>query len=788
LPIIEVIRRASRIGYEREPLVVEQKLRGGLEIAGLPVERHLPYLANLLGVNIGVALDNVDPETIGIRTRETLQQILREQCRMSPVVMLIEDLHWIDSASMAYLHWMAEAEEPMPLLVLCAYRPEIQPPWRDRLNATELTLTTLSRVGAIELLNHRLGVQHLPETVADTVVDRAEGNPLFIEELANYLSESGIMPAIDGALSQRNLAANAGVPSNLESLLMQRVDRLDAGPREVLKAASVIGGLFTLSLIGSVIAANTAVSSSLNELVRHDLLVTVSATDNTRYRIKHALIGDALRNSLLSGEREALHLATAKAIERAYAGNESEAADALAHHYNHTSHVEKRMHYLYLAGQKSLQVHSIQEAHERFREALDLLEVNPNAVDRVFTIDLILANSRAYYLLGDYARMIPLTERYLPIVEEMGDKSRLSHCLSELGHARLGHVHMDIARPEIAMAYLDRALALAREINDEGAVGHASMVLAAYHVFWQPPSPEARETVFRLAEQAFEIGKRIDDNWLTAEALAIHAYSALINGKPGEGRKQVQRLLELSRTDENPYARQLGLFNLALIDNYNNAPEEAIQKIDETLRIGLSPLYRSLANACKGAALAMAGQSGAAYELLQKTRQEAVDKDQLFVFIAMDYNYGVAQILNGDIAKGVRWIEKSMRWFSGLGLTPFITTIGHLTLGEVYLSMVLGDEKPSLQIVLKNLGFILRTMPFATAKARHHLEEAERGSRMNDAPGLLAWSLMDLGLLAQAKKHPAEARTYLEEAIQVAETVDAFATAEKSKAALEGLV
>jgi len=782
LPIIEVIRRAYRIGYDRSPQVIEQKLRGGLEIAGLPVNRHLPYLANLLGINVGTSLENIDPETVGIRTRETLQLILREQCRMSSVVMLIEDLHWIDSASMAYLQWMAEVEEPLPLLVLCTYRPEFQPPWRDRANVTELALSALSRAGAEELLKHRLSIDRLPESVAEHLVDRAEGNPLFLEELANYLTESDRMQAADGGVSQRDEAASASLPNNLENLLMQRVDRLDAGPREVLKVASVIGGLFTQALVGSIIVAHAAVGPSLDELVRQDVLVAVTASDDTRYRIKHALIGDALHNSLLSGEREALHLATAKAIEHAYAGHESEAAETLVHQYSYTSRVEKRVHYLYLAGQKSLRVFAIQEAHQRFRQALDLLETNPGAADQVFTVDLILANSRAYYLLGDYAQMIPLMERYLPVVEELGDKGRLSHCLSELGHA-----HMDTARTATAKTLLDRALTLGHEINDEGAVGHASMVLAAYHVFWQPPSTNRRETVNRLAEQAFEIGKRIGDNWLTAEALFEHAAHASTNGNPREGRKQAQRLLELGRADDNPYARQLGVFTLAILDAYNNAPEEAIQKSDETLRIGLSPLFRSYANAVKGAALVLAGQPEEAFDLFQRIRQEAVDKDQFFVFMLADYSYGVAHVLKGDIAKGVRWIEESIQRFEKLECTPYFIILGHLTLGEVFFTMAYGGDKPPFAVVLKNLGFLLRTMPFATSKSRRHLEIVEQSSRKYEIPSLLAWALMDLGLLAQAKKRTAEARTYLEEAYEIADSVDAFAIAEKSKAVLKDL-
>jgi len=742
----------------------------------------LPYLANLLGAKVGTTLDKVDPEVVGIRTRESLQDVLIEWCRISPVVLFIDDLHWIDSASETLLLRFAERNESTPLLLICAYRPEYKPPWTGRSNATELAVGTLSRGSSIDLAKHRLGVDAVPAELAELLADKCEGNPLFAEEMANYLVESGRVQIADGRVIFRSDDTDGGLPGTLEGILMQRIDRLADGPRRTLRVASVVGRRFPPDLVRDIADSNGNAADELKELEHQELVYPESAQPGSQYQIKHALIRDAVYGSLLSGEREALHLAVAEAIERAYPNNLDDLADTLAHHYSRTDRVDKTVRYLYLAGQKSQRIYSIDDADRRLRQALDLLAANPGIASDTFTIDVVLALARILWLQGDMGATVRMIEPYLAVAEALGDKARLSRCLQEFGHAL---VHA--GRPHIAEPALERALTLAEEVGDEAAVAGALAILTGYSAIYKSQDPAERQRARSFGERAVDIGQRVGDSVIVVVGLTYLFSVVVIGGNPREARDHVQRLLAFSRDQDDPVARHNALLALAIIDLFQGAPDAAFEKVDQALALNLAPLQRDFLLAVKAAALVTKRRSHEAEELIGALRQRSIRQECLTVMAQLGPVPGAAQILNGEFARGLRTIEDHCRWLEEVGFAPIYAASARLALGEVYLQMVLGQEKPPLSVLLRNLGFILLNIPFAAAKARHHLELTARIAEDEGSTAIHAWALMDLGLLAKAKKRSGEARRYLEQAHQLAHSVDAYETAEKSKAALDEL-
>jgi tetratricopeptide (TPR) repeat protein len=160
--------------------------------------------------------------------------------------------------------------------------------------------------------------------------------------------------------------------------------------------------------------------------------------------------------------------------------------------------------------------------------------------------------------------------------------------------------------------------------------------------------------------------------------------------------------------------------------------------------------------------------------------------DFLTLLLGTDIPYGAALVLAGQMAAGIRWIEASIQRFAAWGNATQPAT-GHMILGEIYLQMALGKKEPPLRVILRNLGFVLRTLPLASYKARRHLEEAVRRARHVGMPGILARSLLDLGLLYAAKKRWEEARTSLEQALQLAESLASSALREKIQQTLASL-
>lgn len=782
LPFIQVIRSIFRLSDHGNPLETAKRLRVGLEILDLKPEKHLPYLANLLGQDTEGALHDQSPDLIGARTRQTLQVVLLERCRLSPIVLSIDDLHWIDVASENFLLWITQAEEEIPLLMLCAYRPEYGPPWSGRDNVTGLILRPLSCSSTIDLLKYRIGAEDIQKDLTDFLVDKSEGNPLFAEEMVSYLLETGrVKRGESGGLYKSEDEADLGIglPGTLANLLMERFDRVEGDSKELMKVASVVGRRFSSDVAGEVCGFSENLSEHLEKLERKDLIFTEREDGSIRYCIKHALIQDAVYNSLLTEERERLHAAVGATIERIYADRVSEVADVLAHHYSRTPQNEKTIRFLALAGERSLRVYSIDDAYDRLRQAIDLVETHPGLVDNEFIAEMVLNLARIYYFRCDFASIFRTVEHYLPIVEATGNKRLLSRFLFELGYS-----HMVGARAEVGKPLLERSLALGRETGDEKAINHAVMGLIFHHVFWEELGPAQRKTVQSLEQELIKTAKPAGDYWPLFKGLFGLAMHVLLCGNPSEARRLAQRLMEYSREMNDHRPKALGLVAQAMIDALSGNTDDAVEKADEARRLAMTPFDHANADAIMGVALTMAGRAAAARDLLKDVRQRLISGELLIVVTVMDLQYGVAQVMSGELGKGVEFIKETMQRFAKWGFRHG-HGLGHLTLGNVYLNIALMEEKPAFGVIIRNIVFLLRTVPFAAAKAQYHLEEAESFFRSVDAPALRASALMSLGLLAKAKKRYEEARAYLEEAFQSSDVVDGRVLCEKIDAVLE---
>ena len=273
--------------------------------------------------------------------------------------MVIEDLHWIDSASEELLGKIVDSEAKLRLLLLTTRRPEYSPPWLERSVVTKLLLEALPIGDIRRLIRGCLGAETLPEAFAWQVAEKSEGNPLFAEEIVSFLSERGLVRTTTGKLDFDATVLAMALPATLQSLLIARVDRLAPSDRALLQAASVIGRQFEPQLL-AVVVGNANIYARLTAMQALDLVRRESKSGD--YSFKHALVRDALYQSLLSEARTALHLKIAEEVERRSGNRLAEVAEVLAHHYCQTDRAEKAFAYLSMAGAKSLGVYSLDEA------------------------------------------------------------------------------------------------------------------------------------------------------------------------------------------------------------------------------------------------------------------------------------------------------------------------------------------------------------------------------------------------------------------------------------------
>ncbi len=423
LPFIEVMRGAFRLSAGEAVEDVRRKLETGLTALGLYSVRNLGLLLHLLGLKTpNDSLSGLDGVLIGLRTRELLYQLLEARCRLSPVILIIEDLHWIDSVSEEVLGKLVESDVKQQLLLLTTRRPEYVPPWLDRMAVTKLLLEPLPAGDLRRLIQFRLGVEALPEALGRQMTEKVEGNPLFAEEIVSFLTERGVVRATAGKLDFDSSAVATALPRRVQSLLSARVDRLVSQDRALLQAASVIGRRFDPQLL-AVAVGSKDIREQLATMRALDLVYSENSSDC--YAFKHALVRDALYQSLLTEHRQGLHAKIAEEIERRSGNRLAEVAEVLAHHYSQTNMADKAFAYLSMSVSKSLNVYSIDEATLRSAAALTLLDKDPTCASDDEVAEFLVPYTLLLNLSTKWKAMIEVLNRYLPRLDHLGDDPRV---------------------------------------------------------------------------------------------------------------------------------------------------------------------------------------------------------------------------------------------------------------------------------------------------------------------------------------------------------------------------
>ena len=425
LPFIEVLRSAYRIRHEDEPADIAKRLEAGLQAAGLHSTENLGLLLNLLGLRPpDGSLERLDGVLIGLRTRDLLPALLQAQCRAGRVILHIEDIHWIDTASEELLRKLVDSGAQANLLIILARRPEYAPDWLDGPEVSTLALKPLTAEDIRQIVRARLGIEAPPEALIQRVAERAGGNPLFGEELLSFLVQQGALRVAFGRADFDASLGESDLPASMQTLMTARMDRLLPDDRAVLQAAAVIGRRFDPGLLATVAGE---VGPALQRLQEQD--VVHREANSSDYVFKHVLLRDTVYQGLLSDHQAVLHLAIGTALEARSADRISESAEALAYHYGRSNRADLAFKYSALAGAKSLGVYSLDAAAQYFAAALALHDRDPScAGDAAFAA--CVANYAQCLNISLQARpLIDLAAKVLPVLARLGDSRSHIHFL-----------------------------------------------------------------------------------------------------------------------------------------------------------------------------------------------------------------------------------------------------------------------------------------------------------------------------------------------------------------------
>jgi class 3 adenylate cyclase/tetratricopeptide (TPR) repeat protein len=478
LPLGDLLRAYFRIDRTDDVRTIRAKVTGTLLTLDEGLKDAIPpilWLLDALGEDS--LLLTLDPTDRRLRTLAAARTVLLRESRVQPLLLVCEDLHWIDSETQAFLDRLIESLPAAPILLAVNYRPEYQHGWGSKTYYRQLRIDPLLPESAESLLDALLGGDPGLTPLKRLLIDRTEGNPLFLEESVRALVEGGVLAGSRGAYHVARSLDAVSVPPTVQAILAARIDRLAAGDKRLLQAAAVVGKDVPFGLLLAIAGLDEeGLRQGLGRLQGAEFLYEARLFPDLEYTFKHALTHEVAYGSLLGERRRALHGALVDAIERLHADRLDQHVEQLAHHALRGQRYDKAARYLRQAGDRAAAHSANREAVAFFEQAIPVLRELPD------TAETAAEAADVHLGLGTMVTAIkgtgaPEAEashlRARELAERLGDPIRLYQALWGLWYVNLGRGRYVAAR-ELG----EQLLAIAERENDTGRL------LEAHHSLW----------------------------------------------------------------------------------------------------------------------------------------------------------------------------------------------------------------------------------------------------------------------------------------------------------------
>jgi class 3 adenylate cyclase/tetratricopeptide (TPR) repeat protein len=459
LPVIELLRSYFGVEQADDPRKIRERVTGKL----LALDRQLePCVIPILWL-LDVPVDDegwsrLDPPTRRQRILDAVKGLLLREAQVQPLMVLFEDLHWIDSETQALVDSLVESLPTARLLLLANYRPEYSHGWGSKSYYRQIQIDPLAPQSAEALLDALLGNDATLVALRRLVIERTEGNPFFMEETVRSLLETGCLAGERGAYRLTRVVESFQVPATAQAMLAARIDRLDANDKRLLQAAAVIGTDVPLELLRAVVEEpEDLLRRGLAQLQATEFLYETRLFPDLEYTFRHALTHEVTYSGLLQERRKVLHAKVVGAIERAYADRLAEHAEALARHALGGEVWDKAVDYLRQAGAKAHARGAFQEALDQFEQALEAVQRLPTtAANLRRAIDVRLDFHLPLFVLGEVPRLIQLHREAEQLARQLDDPGRLGRVSYRMGayswmNAQYAHT-IEYAREALHMA------------------------------------------------------------------------------------------------------------------------------------------------------------------------------------------------------------------------------------------------------------------------------------------------------------------------------------------------
>jgi class 3 adenylate cyclase/tetratricopeptide (TPR) repeat protein len=475
LPVIDCLKAYFKIQARDDHRDIREKVTGKLLTLDETLKPALPTFLALLDVPVDdPEWQALDPPQRRQRTLEAVKRLLLRESQVQPLLLVFEDLHWIDTETQVLLDSLVESLPTARLLLLVNYRPEYQHGWGGKTYYSQVRLDALPPESAGELLQALLGDDPGLQPLTQLLIERTEGNPFFLEESVRTLIDTKVLVGERGAYRLGTSVATIQVPTTVQAVLAARIDRLPPEEKRLLQTAAVVGKDVPFALLQAIAELpEEALRQGLTHLQAAEFLYETSLFPDLEYTFKHALTHEVAYASLLQERRRVTHAGIVEALETLYAGRLVEHVERLGHHAVRGEVWEKALQYLRQAGAKAFDRSANREAVAWFEQALDALKHLPESRDTIEqAIDLRFDLRNPLHALGEFGRIFDYLREAERLAEALGDQRRLGRVLGYL--AQVFNLMGDYDR---AIESGQRALATAEPVGDLGV-----QVVANYYL------------------------------------------------------------------------------------------------------------------------------------------------------------------------------------------------------------------------------------------------------------------------------------------------------------------
>jgi predicted ATPase/class 3 adenylate cyclase len=659
LPVIDLLKALFRIDERDDIRSIRAKTTGHLLTLDEALKDLLsPVLWLLDALPKEDRLWDLEPPQRRQLTLEAIKRLLLRESQVQPLVLVLEDLHWIDPETQALLDSLVESLPAVPVLLLVNYRPEYGHNWVGRTYYRQLRIDPLPPESADELLQALVGDGAELAPLKRLLIDRTDGNPFFLEESVRTLVETGALAGDRGAYHLTTEVPTIHVPATVQALLAGRIDRLPPDEKRLLQACSVIGKDVPVTLLQAVVPDREGdLRRGLAHLQAAEFLYETRLFPELEYTFKHALTHEVAYASLLHERRRALHQSVLETLERRQSDQPSEEAERLARHAVGAEAWDKGAKYLRLAAQRMIARSSYGAAVELLREALQALERLPETPETLAqAIDARLDLRVALIPLGRYHDVLTVMREAEALATRLGDRARLGRVLADIC-ARLRNV---TGEHHQAIEVGQRALAIAAE-SDDRELANEAQYRTGQAYFAVADYQRALDLLSRCAEGASEDRPHLSPlfaPWsLTWLALTLASLGRFV-----EARSHALQALRIAERADHPFtlAETLtGIGGLSLAQGDYDASIEALERARVVVDAWKLQPWAVLGRL--GYALALSGHLEQGREFLEEVVRSATTMSSMGIGRAMQLAWlGEALLLEGRVDDAERRAHEAL--------------------------------------------------------------------------------------------------------------------------------